>query len=164
MSEIGNWTLRMRLLIRPLMLRPRLAFKLYSGSERWILDALEVNDLPKKMTKFPETTKRISLPWIFLLMHHQVGPNPLRHSPRRTRTVIFAKENPDIKAKARILLPFASTPPPSGRTRTKIRTKMTYPIMSATLVSKKVIMPTSVLRRSQKTSVGLDNLHVSDWG
>ena len=95
-------------------------------------------------------------------MHHQVELNPLRHSPRRNRTVVLAEEDPDDRAKARILRPLALTPPPSGKTRIKIRTRKTYPTLSATLASRKAIMPTSVPRRSQKTSVGLDDLHVGD--
>ena len=153
----------MRLLIRPLMLRPRLASKLYSRPERWILDALKVNDLPRKIARTPGTTKWISLPKIFLLIHHQVGPNPLRHSPRRARKVVLSEEDSDNKAKARILLPLALTPPLSGKTRTRIKTKKIYPTFSATIVSKKVIMPTNILKKSQKTSVGLDNLYIGDW-
>ena len=95
-------------------------------------------------------------------MHHQVGPNPLWHSPRKIRTVVLAKENPNDKVKARILLPLALTPLPSGKTRTRIKIRKTYPILSTTLVNKKVIMPTSALRKSQKTSVGLNDLHVGD--
>ena len=154
----------MRLLIRLLILRPRPAFRLYPGPKRWIFNTLEVNDPPREMTRILETMKRISLPRIFLLMHHQVGRNLLRYSPRTTRTVVFAKENPNNKAKARIFLSLTSMLPPSGRTRIKIRTKKTYPILSATLVSRKIIMPISIPRRSQKTIVSLDNLHVSDWG
>ena len=149
-------------MIRPLIPRLRPAFRLHPGSERWIFDVFKVNGQPKKRTKTPKTTRRISLPRIFLLMHHQVGPNLLWHSPRRNRIVVLAKEDPDDKAKARILLPLASTPPPSGKTRIRIRTRKTYPTLSTTLASRKAIMPTSVLRRSQKTSVGLDNLHVGD--
>ena len=152
----------MRLLIRPLIPRPRLASKLYLGPERWILDVLKVNDPPKRMTRTPRTSKRISLPRIFLLMHHQVGFNSYWHSPRRIRTVVPAEENPDDKAKARIFLPLVSTPPLSGRTRTMIRTRKTYPILSITLVSKKVIMLINVLRKSQKTSVGLNDFYVGD--
>ena len=150
----------MRLLIRPLIPRPKPASRLHTRPGRWILDAFEVNDPPRRMTKTSETTKKISLPRIFLLMHHQMEPNPLQYSLRRNRTVVFAKEDPDDKAKARILLPLASTPLLSGRTR--IRTRKTYPTLSATPASRKVIMPTSVPRRSQKTSVGLDDLYVGD--
>ena len=70
-------------------------------------------------------------------MHHQVEPNSRRHSPKRTRTIVFAKEDPDNKAKAKILLPLASLPPLLKKTRTRIRTKKAYPTLSATLVSKK---------------------------
>ena len=114
------------------------------------------------MTSIPKTSKRISLFKILLLIYHQVGLNLLRHSPRKTRTVILAKKDPNNKAKARILLPLVSTPPLSGKVRTKIRTRRTSPSLSATLVSKKVNMPTSAPKRSQKTSVGLDNLHVGN--
>ena len=152
----------MRLLIKPLMPRPKPASRLHPGPGRWILDALVVNDPLRKRTKIPGISKRISLPRILLLMRHQAGPNPLRHSPRRNRTVVLAEEDPDDRAKARILLPLASTPPPSGKTRIRIRTRKTYPMLSATLASRKAIMPTSVPRRSQKTSVGLDDLHVGD--
>ena len=138
----------MRLLIRPLMPRPKPASRLYPRSEKLIFDALEVNKLPRKMTKTLGTIKRISFPRIFLLMDHQVGPNPLHPSPQKTRIVIFAKENPNNKAKARILLPLASTLSPSERTRTKIRTRRTSPILSVTLVSRKTIMPTNVSKRS----------------
>ena len=148
------------MLIKPLIPRPKPASRLHLGLGRWILDALVVNDPLKRRTKIPGISKRISLPRILLLMRHQAGPNPLRHSPRRNKTVILAEEDPDDRAKARILLPLASTPPLSGRTR--IRTRKTYPTLSATPASRKVIMPTSVPRRSQKTSVGLDDLHVGD--
>ena len=152
----------MKLLIRSLMPRPKLAFRLYPGLERWILNALKVNDLPKKMTRTPRIMKRISLPRIFLLMHHQVGHNPFWHSQRKTRTVVLVENDSDNKAKTRILLPLASTPPSSGKTRTRIRTRKTYLTLSAILVSRKVIMPTSIPRKSKKTSVGLNNLHVGD--
>ena len=152
----------MRLLIKPLMPRPKPASRPYPGQERWILDALEVNDLPRRRIKTPGITKKISLPRILLLMHCQVGPNPLRHSPRRNKTVILAEEDPDDRAKARILLSLVSTPLLSGRTKTKLRTTKTYPTLSATPASRKVIIPTSVPRRSQKTSVSLDNLYVGD--
>ena len=152
----------MRLLIRLLMPRPKPAFRLHPEQERWILNALEVNGLPRRRIRTPRITKRISLPRILLLMHRQVGLNPLRHSPRRNRTVVLAKEDPNERAKAGILLPLASMPLLSGRTRTRIRTRKTYLILSATPASKKIIMPTSVPRRSQKTSVSLDNFHVDD--
>ena len=154
----------MRLLIRPLMPRPKPTSRLYPESERWIFNALNVNDPPKKMTRTLKTTKRISLPRIFLLMHNQVGLNPFRHSPWKTRIAVLFEENPDDKAKARIFLSLISTPPPSGKTRTRIRIKKTYPILSATLISRKIIMPISVLRKSQKTRVSLDDVHVGDWG
>ena len=143
------------------MPRPRPAFKLSPGPKRWILDTLKVNDLPRRKTKTPGTTKRISLPRV-LLMHHQVGPNPLWHSPRKNRTVVLTKEDLDDRAKARILLLLVSMPPPSGKTRIKTWTKKTYPTLSATLANKKAIMPTSVPRKSQKTSVSLDDLYVGD--
>ena len=162
MSGTSTETLGMRLLIRPLMPRPRPTSRLYPGPERWILNALEANDPPRRMTKTPETTKKISFPRILLLMYHQVGPNPLRHNPRRNRTVVLAEEDPDNKAKARILLPLASTPLLLGRTRTKIKTRNTSPTLSDTLISRKAITPTSVPRKSQKTSVNLDNLYVGD--
>ena len=152
----------MRLLIKPLMPRPKPASRLHPEQGRWILDALKVNGLPRRRIRTPGITKRISLPRILLLIHRQMGLNPLRHSPRRNRTVVLAKEDPDDRAKARILLPLVSTPLLLGRTRTRIRIRKTYPIMSATPASRKVIMPTSVPRRSQKTSVGLDNFHVGD--
>ena len=114
------------------------------------------------MTKTLGTSKKISLSRIVLLICYKVGPNPHRHSAKRSRIVVLAKKNPDNKAKARILLPLPSTPPLSRRTRTKIRTRKTYLILNAILVSKKVIMPTSDLKRSQKTSVSFDNLHIGD--
>ena len=152
----------MRLFIKPLMPRPKPASRLYPGPGRWILDALVVNDPLRRRTKIPGILKRINLSKILLLMRHQAGPNPLQHSPRKNRIVVLAKENPDERAKDRILLPLASTPLPSDRTRTRIRTRKTYPILSATPASRKVILPTSVPRKSQTTSIGLDNLHVSD--
>ena len=121
------------MIIRPLMPRPKPAFRLHPERGRWILDALEVNGLPSRKIRTPGITKRISLPRILLLMHHQVGLNPLRHSPRRNRTVVLAEEDPDDRAKARILLPLASTPLLSGRTR--IRTRKTYLTLSATPAS-----------------------------
>ena len=142
------------------MPRPKPASRLHPRRERWILHALKVNGLPKRRIKTPGIMKRISLPRILLLIHHQVGHNPLRPSPRRNRTVVLAEENPDDRAKARILLPLASTLLLSGRTR--IRTRKTYLILSATPESRKVIMPTSVPNKSQKTSVGLNDLHVGD--
>ena len=150
----------MRLLIRPLMPRPKPASKLHPERGRWIFDALEVNGLPKRRIKTPGITKRISLPRILLLINRQVGPNLLRPSPRKNRTVVLAEEDSDNRPKDRILLPLASTPLLSGRTR--IKTRKTYPTLSATPASRKVIMPTSVSRKSQKTSVGLDDLHVGD--
>ena len=148
------------MLIKPLMPRPKPAFRLHPGRERWILNALEVNGLPRRRIRTPGITKRISLPRILLLIHRQVGPNSLRPSPRRNRTVVLAKENPDDRAKDRILLLLASTPLLSGRTR--IRTRKTRPTLSATPTRRKIIIPTSVPRRSQKTSIGLDDLHVGD--
>ena len=95
-------------------------------------------------------------------MHHQVRPHPLQYSPRKNKIVVLAKENLDNKANARILLPLASKLLLSGRTRTKIRIRKISPTLSATFVSRKTITPTSAPRRSQKTSVGLDNLYVGD--
>ena len=163
MSRTKTETLGMRLLIWSLMPRSRPASRLYLGPKRWIFNALEVNNPPRKMTKTLETMKRISLPRILLLIHYQMGPNPLWHILKRTRTVVLAKEDANDKAKARILLPLASIPPPSWRTRTKIRTKKTYLTLSATLISRKVIMLIIVPRESQKTSFGHDNFHVGDW-
>ena len=148
------------MLIKPLMPRPKPTFRLHPGPGRWIFNALMVNDPLRRRTKIPGISKTISFPRIRLLMHYQAGPNPLRHSPKKNKTVNLAKEDPDNRAKARILLPLASTPLLSGRTR--IRTRKTYPTLSATPASRKIIMPTSVPRRSQKTSVGLNNLHVGD--
>ena len=148
------------MLIKPLMPRPKPASRLHPEQGRWILDALKVNGLPRRRIRTPGITKRISLPRILLLIHCQVGPNPLRPSLRRNRTVVLAEEDPDDRAKDRILLPLASTPLLSGRTR--IKTRKTYPTLSAIPASRKVIMPISVPRRSQKTSVGLDDLHVGD--
>ena len=154
----------MRLLIKPLIPRLKSASRLHSGPGRWIFDVLEVNDPPRRMTRTPGTTKRISLPRILLLIHHQVGPNSLWHSPKKNRTVVFIKEDPNNKTKARILLPLESTPLLSGNTKTSIRTKMTSPTLSATLVSRRAIMPTSALKKSQKTSICLNNFYVIDWG
>ena len=148
------------MLIKPLMLRPKPASRLHPGRGRWILNALEVNNLPRKRIRTPGITKRISFPRILLLIYCQVGPNLFRPSPRRNRTIVLADKDPDDRVKARILVPLTSTPLLSGRT--KIRTRKTYPTLSAILASRKVIMPTSVPRRSQKTSVGLDDLHVGD--
>ena len=149
-------------MIKLLMPRPRLASRLYPGPGRWILDALEVNNLLRKMTRISGILKRISLPKILLLMHYQVGSNPHRHSLKRNRIVVFAEEDPGNRAKARILLPLASTLLLSRRIRTRTRTKKTSPILSATLISRNAITPTSVPEKSQKTSVGLDDLHVGD--
>ena len=140
----------MRLLIKSLMSRPRPASKLHPGPEKRIFNALKVNDLPKKMTRTLETLKKISLSKILLLMRHQMGPNPHWHSPKRTRTVIFAKKDPNNKAKARILLQLASMPPLSGKTRTKIRIRKIYSTLSAILISRKIIMPTSISKRAKK--------------
>ena len=130
------------------MPRPRPASRLYPRPGRWILDALKVNGQPRKRTRTPGTPRKISLPRIFLLMHHYLGLNPLLHSPRRNRTVVLAKEDPDNKAKARILLPLASTPLLSGRTRTRIMIRKISPTLSITLISKKVITQTNIPRRS----------------
>ena len=148
------------MLIRSLMPRPKPASRLHPERGRWILNALEVNGLPRRRIRTPGITKKISLPRILLLIHRQVGLNPLRPSPRRNKTVVLAEEDPNDRAKARILLPLASTPLLSKKTR--IRTRKTYPILSATPASKKVIIPTSIPKKSQKTSVGLDDLHVGD--
>ena len=152
----------MRLLIKLLMPRPRPAFRLHPGPGRWILDAFKVNNPPRKMIRTPGTTKRISFSRIFLLMHHQVGPNLLWHSPKKTRTVVIAKENPDDRAKARIPLPLASMLLLLGRTRTKIRIRRTSPTLNTTIINKKAITPISAPRRSSKTSVSLDDFHVGD--
>ena len=154
----------MRLLIRSLLPRPKPASRLHPGPGRWILNAFEVNNLSKKMTKTSGTTKRISLPRILLLIHHQIGPNPFRYSPKRTKIVVLAKKDLNDKAKARIPLSLASTLLLSGRTRTKIKTRRTFSTLSTTLVSRKTIKPTSASKRSQKTSVGFYDLHVGDWG
>ena len=150
------------MLIKLLMPRPRPASRLHPGRERWILNAFEDNGLPRRRIKTPGIMKRISLPRILLLMHRQVGPNLLRNSPRKNRTVVLAKEDPDDRAKAIIPRPLASTPLPSRKSRIRIRTRKTYPTLSATLANRKAIIPTSVPRRSQKTSVSLDDLHVGD--
>ena len=81
-------------------------------------------------------------------MRHQVRPNPDRHSLKKTKTVVLAKEDSDDKAKTRIFLPLASTPLLSGKTKTKIKTRKTYPTLSTILISRKVIMPTSAPRKS----------------
>ena len=117
MSKTGTLTRGMKLLIRPLMPRPKPASRLHPERGRWILNALEVNGLPRRRIRTPGITKKISLPRIFLLIHRQVGPNPLWPSPRRNRTVVLAKEDPNNRAKDRILLPLASTPLLSGKTR-----------------------------------------------
>ena len=139
-------------------LRP--ASRLYPRPEWLIPNALKINDPLRKMTRTLETSKRRSFPKILLLMRHQMGPNPHRHSPKRTRIVVLAEEDPNNKAKARILLPLTSMPLLSKRTRTKIKTWKIYPTLSAIFVSRKVIMPISVSRKSQKTSVSLHDFHV----
>ena len=148
------------MLIRPLMPWPKPASRLHPERGRWIFDALKVNGLPKRRIKTPEITKKISLPRILLLIYRQVGLNPLRPSPKKNRTVVLAEEGPNDRAKDRILLLLASTPLLSGKTR--IKTRKTYPTLNATPASRKVIMPTRVPKRSQKTSVGLDDFHVGD--
>ena len=144
------------------MPRPKPASRLYPGPRRWILNALVVNNPLRKRTKILGILKRINFPRIFLLIRHQAGPNPHRHSLKRNRIVAFVKEGPDDRAKARISLSLVSMPLQSEKTRTRIRTKKTFPTLSITLVSRKVTMPTSAPRRSQKTSIDLDNLHVGD--
>ena len=79
-----------------------------------------------------------------------MGPNLYRHDAKRTRTLVLAKENLNNKAKARILLPLTSTPLLSRKTKTRIRIRKTYLTLSATFVSKKVIMPTSVPKGAKK--------------
>ena len=153
----------MRLLIKPLIPRPKPASRLHPGPGRWILDALMVNNLLRRRSKIPRVSKRISLPRILLLMRHQAGPNPHRHSLKRNRIVTLVKEGPNNRAKARTPLPLASMLLQSRKTKTRIRIRKTSPILSATFVSRKTTMPTSAPRKSQKTSVGLDNLHVGDW-
>ena len=150
------------MLIKPLMPRPKPAFRLYPGPGRWTLDAFVVNNPLKRMTRILGTLKKISLLKILLLMRHQAGANPYKHSLRRNRTVILAEENLNDSAKAKIPLPLALMSLLSGRTRTKIRTKKTSPILSATLESRKTIMPTCALRKIQKTNVGPNNIYVSD--
>ena len=144
------------------MPRPRPASRLHPEPGRWILNAFELNDSLRRMTRIPEISKRISLPRILLLMRYQARTNPHWRSLRRNRIVVLVEENPDNRIKARIPLPLASTPLLSERTKTRIRTRKTSPTLSATPVSRKAIMPTSALRRSQKTSVGLDDLYVDD--
>ena len=91
-----------------------------------------------------------------------MGPNPHWHSPKRTKTIVLVGKNLDDKAKARIFLPLASTPSLLKKSRTRIRTKKTYPTLSAILVSRKVNIPTSVPKKSQKTRVNLDNFYVGN--
>ena len=101
------------------------------------------------MTKTPKTIKRISLSKNFRLMYYKVGPNTHYHSqPKMIKIVVFAKENPNDKVKARIFLSLASLPPLSKRIRTKIRTKKTYLTLSPTFVSRKIIIPTIVPKKS----------------
>ena len=51
-----------------------------------------------------------------------MGPNPHWHSqPRKTTIVVLVEENPNVKAKARILLLPASTPLLSGKTKIRIK-------------------------------------------
>ena len=145
------------------MLRLRPASRLHMGPGRWILDALVVNNPLRRRTKISRILKKISLPRILLLMRHQVGPNLHRHSLKRNRTVALVEEDPNDRAKARTPLPLASMPLQLGKTKTRIRTRKTSPTLNAILVSRKATMPTSASRKSQKTSVGLDNLHVGDW-
>ena len=149
-------------MVKLLMPRPRPASRLHSEQERWILNALKVNDPPKRRIRTPGITKRMGFPKILLLMHCQVGLNPLQHSSRKNKSVVLAEEDPNDRAKARILLPLASTPLPSGKTRIRIRTRETYLILSTALANKKAIMPISVPKRSQKTSVSLNNFHVGN--
>ena len=116
----------MSLLIKPLMQKSKLASRLYSEQERWIFDTFEVNGQPRKMIRTLRTLKKISLLRILLLIrhHHQVGPYPHWHSQlKRTRIIVFAREDPVNKAKARakIFLPPTSMPPLSGRIKTKTR-------------------------------------------
>ena len=141
---------------------PRLkpASRLYSRLGRWIFNTLEVNNLLRRMTRIPGTLKRISFSRIFLLMRYQARLNLHRHSLRKNKIVVLAKENFDDRTKAKILLLLVLTPLLSGRTRIKIR--RTSPTLSATLISRKVIIPISAPRKSQKTSISLDDLHVSD--
>ena len=90
-------------------------------------------------------------------------PNFCQHSqPRNTRIIVLAKKDPNNKIKARILLPLALMPPLLRKIKTKIRTRKIWPILSAIIVSRKVIMPTNISKKSQKTSVSLDNLHDDD--
>ena len=84
----------------------------------------------KKNDKDSRTLKKISLPKIFLLTlhHHQVGPNSHWHSlPRKIKTVVLAKKDLIVKVKARnrILLPTVLAPLLSGRTKLKIRIRIT---------------------------------------
>ena len=104
-------------MIKPLMPKPKPASRLHLRQERWIFNALEVNGLPKRRIRTLKITKKISFPKILLLIHCQMGPNSLRPSPRKNRTVVLAEEDPNNRAKARILLPLASTPLLSRRTR-----------------------------------------------
>ena len=148
--------------MKPLKPRPRPAFRLHPGPGRWILNALKVNDPLRRMTRILGPLKGISLPRILLLMHYQVGPNLHQHSLRKNKIVVLVKEDPDNRAKARILLSLASTPLLSEKTKIRIKTRRTSPILSTTLVSRKAIMSTSAPKRSQKTSIGLINLYVDD--
>ena len=144
------------------MPRPKPASMLYPELGRWILDAFLVNNPLKRRTKIPGISKKISFPRIFLLMRHQAGSNPYRHSLRRNRTVALVEEGPNNRAKARTPLPLASTPLQSGRIKTRIRIKKTSSTLNATLVNRKATMPISAPKKRQKTSVGLDDFYVSD--
>ena len=95
-------------------------------------------------------------------MRYQIGLNPHRYSLRRNKIVVLNKENPNDRAKARMFLPLASTPLLSGKTRIKTMTKKISLTLNIIFVSIKAIMLINAPRKDQKTSVGLDNLHVGD--
>ena len=146
------------------MLRPKPASRPLERQKRLILNVFEVINQPKRRIKISKILKKISLLRIFLLIlyyHHQARPNLHQDSqPRKTRIVVFSKENLIIKAKAKaithlllaLMLELSRI----------IKIKKSQLTLSAIIVSRRVTKLINILTKSQKTSVSIDDIHNSD--
>ena len=127
----------------------------------WTHGVPEGIGLPGRRRRTP--VERISPPTSPLLTRLvENSPLPLSrlHLPKRTRTtskeVLGTKGADEDRVMAMTLLQRVSTPTPSRKKR-KISLKF-----GATTVTRRDITLSSI-SKSQKTSVGLGDLHVGDW-
>lgn len=141
----------MTLLVKLLILRPKQIFKLLLQQEKQISKVYKFSNVLRKKTRILRILRKINPPKIFLLIyfHYQVKLRLHQHNqPRKTRPVIFVKKNPIFKAKprARIYLLLASI----SQLLKKTKTKSSQLILSIAIISKKIIIPISVLKKKSK--------------